>query len=130
LLVVLALLLACSFDEESGAQEQALIDRFVNAKIRLRQHPSSAEANQEANEALRALIENESLEGDRALVALAGHYLGESSEPECEILRRGERMISLLKEADERPQKVDLPKSDLHSRKGLAEAIRKGEVCE
>lgn len=128
-LLMLAIVVGCSQDGR-GAHGQMLVDRFVKAKINLRQHPSSAEANQEVNEALRALIQNESLEGDHALAALAGHYLGESSEPECEILRRGARMVPLLKGADEKGESLNLPQSNVYSRAGLAEMIGKGELCE
>ncbi len=110
--------------------EIVLVDRFVNAKVQLSRHPASHRANQDANEALHALIQDESLSGDRALAVLAGHYLGDAREPECELLRRGERMIPLLLECDRVGKSVGLPRSNTYSRLAIAEMIENGERCE
>jgi len=117
---------------ESGElpPENGLVDRFVSAKVQLSSHPASHRANQDANEALRAIIQDESSSGDRALALLAGHYLGDSGEPECELLRRGERMVPLLLEYDKVGKSVGLPKSNVYSRLGIAEMIEGGKQCE
>lgn len=129
LVSTLCILVGCV---ESGEipPEQILVDRFVEAKVELALHPASPKANQDANDALRALIQDESLSGDRALAILAGHYLGDSGEPECELLRRGKRMIPLLLEYDQMSRSVGLPRSNTYSRLGIAEMIENRERCE
>ena len=104
--------------------------RVSTSLITLRRTPSSHKANAEANRAFELLLKDKSPAGDEALAALAGHYLGESTEPECEILVRGKRMIPLLQQFNRNPPLVNLPLSGTHSRSELIGQIKAGAHCE
>jgi hypothetical protein len=134
--VLLALMLsapsafACAERAQVTPGAQAHISRVEVAMSRLRQAPTSREANADANRAMQLLLTDQTAEGDEALAALAGHYLGESTEPECEILRRGVRMVTLLDQFSTNPPTVQLRPSEAHSRAELIAQIRSGKVCE
>jgi hypothetical protein len=112
------------------AHENPHVQAMVAARVELRQAPTSRSANAAANQALHSLIQDQSQIGDEALALLAGYYLGESNEPECEILARGRRMLSLLEAADRNPNELPLRRPGSQSRSELAELIRQGKLCD
>lgn len=109
---------------------QQHVTRVSDALTALRIAPSSRSANAQANRALALLLKDTSSAGDEALAALAGHYLGESTEPECEILARGQRMLPLLTRFNRQPPLVKLATSGAHSRSELIAQIKAGVRCE
>ena len=106
------------------------LEAMVQALSGLQRQPASRGANAAANAALASLLQDHSRIGDEALALLAGYYLGESTEPECEILRRGPRMLPLLAAADARNLVIPLRRSSVHSRAALAAWIRPGRQCD
>jgi hypothetical protein len=96
----------------------------------LRKDPAGKAANSNANRAFELLLKDTSPAGDEALAALVGHYLGDSTEPECEVLARGKRMLPLLVRFIDRPPLVDLPLSTAHGRSESIEHVRSGVRCE
>lgn len=78
------------------------LQAMVEAQSALLRQPASRGANAAANAVLASLLQDHSRIGDEALALPAGYCLGESTEPECEILRRGPRMLPLLAAADAR----------------------------
>jgi hypothetical protein len=109
---------------------QRHVTRFSDALTALRAGASDRHANLQANRALELLLKDTSAAGDEALAALAGHYLGESTEPECEILARGSRMLPLLIRFTRNPPTLHLPASPVHSRSELINQINDAERCE
>lgn len=129
--LVLALVLSisgCQSDNKSSPNP--LVSSVVSSRQKLEAHPSDRAANMEANEALHLLINDRTAVGDEALAILAGHYLGESGEPECEILARGVRMVPLLKHFSEKDPILPLRRSTVDSREQLIELIGDGKICE
>lgn len=112
----------------SGGSDVAM--NFSESLRKLSRNPSDKQANRERNRLLEDLIKDESEKGDCALAWLAGRRLGDSGEPECEILTRGSRLIEKLEELDALDRQVDLPASSLHSRSSLVEQIRAGRSCD
>lgn len=109
---------------------QRHVTRLSEALAALRAKPTDKSTNLQANHALELLVRDTSAAGDEALAALAGHYLGESTEPECEILERGSRMLPLLIRFNRNPPAVHLPASPLHSRSELISEINHAERCD
>ncbi|WP_342315411.1 hypothetical protein [Lysobacter sp. FW306-1B-D06B] len=109
---------------------QRHVTRFSDALNALSEGASGKRANVQANRALELLVKDISAAGDEALAALAGHYLGESTEPECEILARGARMLPLLMRFTRNPPTVHLPASPVHSRSELIDQINNAERCD
>lgn len=112
------------------AHENPHVQAMVVALEDLRQAPTSRSANAAANQVLHSLFHDQSQIGDEALALLAGYYLGDSTEPECEILARGRRMLPLLEAADRKPNELPLRRPGPHSRTELAELIRQGTQCD
>ena len=109
---------------------QMHVVRISTSLMALRESPSSHKANVAAGRAFELLLKDETPAGDEALAALAGHYLGESTEPECEILVRGKRMIPWLQRFNQNPPTIRLPASTAHSRSELIGQIEAGVRCE
>jgi hypothetical protein len=120
------LLCRCPAKASSNPHLQAMVE----AQSALQRQPASRGANAAANAALASLLQDHSRTGDEALALLAGYYLGESTEPECEILLRGPRMLPMLAAADARNLVVPLRRSSVHSRAALAAWIRQGRQCD
>ena len=108
---------------------QQHISRVSSSLTALRKAPSNHQTNVASNRAFELLLKDTSPSGDEALAALAGHYLGDSTEPECEILARGNRMIPLLQRFDRNPPLVQLPVSNTSSRSELITQIKTGARC-
>lgn len=111
-------------------EAQRHVTRFTDALTALREGAGDKGANAQANRALELLVKDSSAAGDEALAALAGHYLGESTEPECEILARRRRMLPLLIQFRRNPPTVHLPASPVHSRSELISQINDAVQCE
>lgn len=106
------------------------LETMVQALSALQRQPANRSATAAANAALASLLQDQSRIGDEALAILAGYYLGESTEPECEILRRGPRMLPLLAAAETRGLALPLRRSRVHRRAALAAWIRQGRLCD
>jgi hypothetical protein len=113
----------------SGPAQQH-VTRVSEAFSALRKSPTSHAANSQSNHAFELLLKDKSSAGDEALAALIGHYLGDSTEAECEALARGKRMLPLLVRFNHRPPLVQLPLSTAHSRSELIAQIKAGVRCE
>lgn len=115
---------------ELSSAAQQHVTRVSDSLTALRGNPSDKLANAQANHAFEVLLKDTSPSGDEALAALVGHYLGDSTEPECEILARGSRMLALLARFNRNPPLVQLPASTVHSRSEIIGQIKTGVRCE
>jgi hypothetical protein len=80
--------------------------------------------------AIYRLVTDRSSTGDEALAVLIGYYLGESTEPECEALARGKRMVRHLEHFDKCQPPVKLKPSPAHSRAETVSLIKQGKTCQ
>ena len=133
----LAFTLACAFGAVAAAPPSTLspaaqrhVTRVSDSFAALRKNSSDKLANAQSNRAFELLLKDTSTAGDEALAALVGHYLGDSTEPECEVLARGRRMLPLLARFNRYPPSVQLPASTVHSRSELIGQIKAGVRCE
>ncbi|WP_342315666.1 hypothetical protein [Lysobacter sp. FW306-1B-D06B] len=102
----------------------------VSEALRALQSDRSHAAQSRANRAIEVLLKDRSPAADEAMAALAGHYLGEAAEVECEIAARGERMVPLLERFDRAPPPLPLAASTVHSRAELIQWIHAGVRCD
>ena len=109
---------------------QRHVTRVSNSLATLNKDPTDKLANSQANRAFELLIKDTSPAGDEALAALVGHYLGDSTEPECEVLARGDRMLPVLARFIRSPPSIHLPISNTDSRSELSNQIKAGVLCE
>jgi hypothetical protein len=109
---------------------QRHVTRISHSLTALRKDPGAQLANTQANRALELLLKDRSAAGDEALAALLGHPLGDSTEPECEALARGRRMLPLLLRFDRNPPPIQLPASSVHSRLEIIDQIEAGIRCD
>jgi hypothetical protein len=130
LLLALCVPVAASSAQALSKAAAVHVNSVSSALTALRASPSSRSANAAASRAFERLIKDHSAASDEALAALAGHYLGESTEPECEILSRGERMLPWLRRFKTNPPLIRLPTSTAHSRGELIAQIQSGAICE
>lgn len=112
------------------AHENPHVQAVVETLTASRHEPTNRSANAAANEAFRLLLQDQGPTSDEALAILAAYYLGDSGEPECEILARGQRMLPLLSAADSKPNDLPLRRPGPQSRTELAELIRQGKRCD